>query len=201
MVISPSATAASRPAPRAFAFTGSVTCSMVRPSTSAKIWHHTSERAPPPMNRIGSSRRRVKRSTAPSSQRVLSATPSKTARTRSSRLADSDRLWNPPRTEPVFHRGPLAVKPRGEDHPAAPGRGPPRHRVEFAVGEGRGCRRTSPGRAGTPGQRRLSPARRRRSTAAVSARAARPCCAAGLVFLNGTWQVSQDEVPTYRCAW
>jgi hypothetical protein len=62
------------------------------PSTSAKIWHHTSERAPPPPKRIGSSRRRVKHSTACSSQRVLSATPSNTARTRSSRLADSDRL-------------------------------------------------------------------------------------------------------------
>jgi hypothetical protein len=38
---SPSATAASRPAPRAPAFTGSATCSMVRPTTSAKIRHHT----------------------------------------------------------------------------------------------------------------------------------------------------------------
>ena len=71
---------------------------MARPSTSAKIWHHTSLRAPPPMNLIGSSRCLLKRSTACSSQRALSATPSKTARTRSSRLADSDRLWKPPRT-------------------------------------------------------------------------------------------------------
>ena len=36
-------------------------------------------------------------STAPSNQAEFSATPSKTARTMSARVEDSDRLWKPPR--------------------------------------------------------------------------------------------------------
>ena len=36
-------------------------------------------------------------STAPSSQAELRATPSKTARTMSARVEESDRLWKPPR--------------------------------------------------------------------------------------------------------
>src|SRR5262249_53857620 len=48
---------------------------------------------------LGASRCRVNLSTAASSHRVFSAPPSNTARTRSSRVVDRDRLWNPPRTQ------------------------------------------------------------------------------------------------------
>jgi len=66
----------SNPAPRTLARTGSVTCRIRRPMVSAWIWAHTSEFAPPPMKARVSNLRPTNRSTAPSNQRLLSATPS-----------------------------------------------------------------------------------------------------------------------------
>ena len=52
----PSDMPASMAAPRSWALSGSSTCSIVRSMTSAWIWHHSSDTAPPPTMRIGSSR-------------------------------------------------------------------------------------------------------------------------------------------------
>ena len=46
--MNPIPTEAMKAAPRTLAWMGSFTCRMGRPSTSAKIWHQTSELAPPP---------------------------------------------------------------------------------------------------------------------------------------------------------
>src|SRR3984957_10722886 len=70
---------------------------MVRPVASACIWDQRSELAPPPTKASVSKGRLQYFSTAPSSQAELSATPSKTARTMSARVDDSERLWKPPR--------------------------------------------------------------------------------------------------------
>ena len=63
-------------APRTLASTGSATWRISRPSTSAWIWDHWSELAPPPMKASESSRRPANFSTASSSHLELRATPS-----------------------------------------------------------------------------------------------------------------------------
>ena len=93
----PRASSVSSPAPRTLASTGSATWRMERPVASAWIWDHRSELAPPPTKASDSSRRLQNFSTAPSSQAELRATPSKTARTMSARVDDSEMLWKPPR--------------------------------------------------------------------------------------------------------
>ncbi len=90
------------------------------------------------MNRIGSSRRPANLSTAASSHRVFSATPSNTARTRSGRVTDRDRLWNPPRSSRSStgvrspYRHGVKITPL---LPGGRGRG---HLVQLAVADRRG---------------------------------------------------------------
>ena len=93
----PRASSVRRPAPRTLASTGSAIWRMVRPVASACIWDHRSELAPPPTKASESKRRLQYFSTAPSSQAEFSATPSKTARTMSARVEESEMLWKPPR--------------------------------------------------------------------------------------------------------
>ena len=93
----PRARPAKMAAPRRLAASGASTRSMVRSITSAWIWHHRSDSAPPPTMRTGSSRRLANRSTASWSHRLLKATPSRTARASSGRPVVSERLWNPAR--------------------------------------------------------------------------------------------------------
>ena len=135
----------SRPAPRTLARTGSATWRMVRPVASAWICDHRSELAPPPTKASESKRRLQNFSTAPSSQAELRATPSKTARTMSDRVDDSEMLWKPPRMvwSSTGERSPLSQGVNST--PCAPAGTDAGHVVERAE--------EAVGRAGVAGRR------------------------------------------------
>ena len=77
----PSAAAACSAAPCRLHSCGSRIWRTGRPKTSAWIWHHTADLAPPPIAFTNGSDRPAKRSVDSNAQRVLKATPSKTALT------------------------------------------------------------------------------------------------------------------------